>query len=96
MVSGKPSLTLSKKKHLKIVLHTSDSHQIYNSWFCSIGSLGQGHSTGTVSAVVLDTAFLKNTTNGLRIKTWQVKSQFLILALFCLLSFQRASGFIER
>ncbi|KAG7589651.1 Parallel beta-helix repeat [Arabidopsis suecica] len=37
----------------------------------SIGSLGQGHSTGTVTAVVLDTAFLKNTTNGLRIKTWQ-------------------------
>ncbi|EOA35112.1 hypothetical protein CARUB_v10020232mg [Capsella rubella] len=37
----------------------------------SIGSLGQGHSTGIVSAVVLDTAYLKNTTNGLRIKTWQ-------------------------
>jgi len=37
----------------------------------SIGSLGQGHSKGTVTAVVLETAFLKNTTNGLRIKTWQ-------------------------
>lgn len=64
----------------KRFIHTSISNQIYN--FRSIGSLGQGHSTGTVTAVVLDTAFLKNTTNGLRIKTWQVKSQFLILALY--------------
>ncbi|CAF2194240.1 unnamed protein product [Brassica rapa] len=37
----------------------------------SIGSLGRGNSTATVSAIVLDTAVLKNTTNGLRIKTWQ-------------------------
>ncbi|CAH2066578.1 unnamed protein product [Thlaspi arvense] len=37
----------------------------------SIGSLGRGNSTATVTAIVLDTALLKNTTNGLRIKTWQ-------------------------
>ncbi|CAN8235738.1 unnamed protein product [Cochlearia groenlandica] len=37
----------------------------------SIGSLGRGNSTATVTAIVLDTAYLKNTTNGLRIKTWQ-------------------------
>lgn len=48
-----------------------------NLLICSIGSLGKGNSTATVSAIVLDTAFLKNTTNGLRIKTWQVKSQVL-------------------
>lgn len=38
----------------------------------SIGSLGKNNSTGIVTKVVLDTAFLKETTNGLRIKTWQV------------------------
>ncbi|OVA20735.1 Glycoside hydrolase [Macleaya cordata] len=37
----------------------------------SIGSLGKDNSTGIVTKVVLDTAFLKETTNGLRIKTWQ-------------------------
>ncbi|PSS13594.1 Polygalacturonaseprecursor [Actinidia chinensis var. chinensis] len=37
----------------------------------SIGSLGKDNSTGIVTNVVLDTAFLKDTTNGLRIKTWQ-------------------------
>lgn len=38
----------------------------------SIGSLGKDNSTAIVSKIVLDTAFLKETTNGLRIKTWQV------------------------
>lgn len=38
----------------------------------SIGSLGKDNSTGIVTKVVLDTAFLRETTNGLRIKTWQV------------------------
>jgi hypothetical protein len=38
----------------------------------SIGSLGKDNSTGMVTKVVLDTAFLRETTNGLRIKTWQV------------------------
>ncbi|XP_021631024.1 probable polygalacturonase At1g80170 isoform X2 [Manihot esculenta] len=37
----------------------------------SIGSLGKDNSTGIVTKVVLDTAFLKEATNGLRIKTWQ-------------------------
>ncbi|OMO76680.1 Glycoside hydrolase, family 28 [Corchorus olitorius] len=37
----------------------------------SIGSLGKDNSLGIVTKVVLDTAFLCNTTNGVRIKTWQ-------------------------
>ncbi|WCJ38465.1 Pectin lyase-like superfamily protein [Euphorbia peplus] len=37
----------------------------------SIGSLGKDNSTAIVTKVVVDTAFLKETTNGLRIKTWQ-------------------------
>ncbi|KAF9677971.1 hypothetical protein SADUNF_Sadunf08G0163400 [Salix dunnii] len=37
----------------------------------SIGSLGKDNSTSIVTKVVLDTAFLLETTNGLRIKTWQ-------------------------
>ncbi|CAN1151192.1 Probable polygalacturonase At1g80170 [Linum perenne] len=37
----------------------------------SIGSLGKDNSTGFVSKVVVDTALLRDTTNGLRIKTWQ-------------------------
>ncbi|KAI3696505.1 hypothetical protein L1987_79523 [Smallanthus sonchifolius] len=36
-----------------------------------IGSLGKYNTTGIVTKVVLDRAFLKGTTNGLRIKTWQ-------------------------
>ncbi|WOL04248.1 hypothetical protein Cni_G12969 [Canna indica] len=38
----------------------------------SIGSLGKGNSAGMVTGVVLDTAMITGTTNGLRIKTWQV------------------------
>lgn len=38
----------------------------------SIGSLGKDNSVGIVTQVVLDNAFLRGTTNGLRIKTWQV------------------------
>ncbi|CAI0386302.1 unnamed protein product, partial [Linum tenue] len=37
----------------------------------SIGSLGKDNSTDIVTKVVLDTALLRETTNGLRIKTWQ-------------------------
>ncbi|KAH8518279.1 hypothetical protein H0E87_000215 [Populus deltoides] len=37
----------------------------------SIGSLGKDNSTGIVAKVVLDTAFIRETTNGVRIKTWQ-------------------------
>ncbi|KAJ7943657.1 Pectin lyase superfamily protein [Quillaja saponaria] len=43
----------------------------------SIGSLGKGNSTGIVTEVILDTAVLKNTTNGVRIKTWQGGSGFV-------------------
>ncbi|KAF3597040.1 hypothetical protein DY000_02023561 [Brassica cretica] len=49
----------------------------------SIGSLGNHNSTGIVTKVVLDTAFLKETTNGLRIKTYQVikKQSFNLILL---------------
>ncbi|KAJ0095989.1 hypothetical protein Patl1_16110 [Pistacia atlantica] len=43
----------------------------------SIGSLGKDNSTGIVTKVVLDTAFLRETTNGLRIKTWQGGSGYV-------------------
>ncbi|XP_010552650.1 PREDICTED: probable polygalacturonase At1g80170 [Tarenaya hassleriana] len=43
----------------------------------SIGSLGKDNSTAVVTKVVLDTAFLKETTNGLRIKTWQGGSGYV-------------------
>lgn len=45
----------------------------------SIGSLGKDNSTGIVTKVVLDTAFLKETTNGLRIKTWQVMLYIMLV-----------------
>ncbi|KAJ8773824.1 hypothetical protein K2173_008287 [Erythroxylum novogranatense] len=37
----------------------------------SIGSLGKDNSVGIVTKVVVDTAFIRDATNGLRIKTWQ-------------------------
>lgn len=40
--------------------------------YASIGSLGKDHSIGIVTKVVVDNAFIRGTTNGLRIKTWQV------------------------
>lgn len=40
----------------------------------SIGSLGKDNSTAIVTGVVLDTATLTGTENGLRIKTWQVST----------------------
>ncbi|KAK6781363.1 hypothetical protein RDI58_023547 [Solanum bulbocastanum] len=43
----------------------------------SIGSLGKDDSIGVVNRVVLDTALLKGTTNGLRIKTWQGGSGYV-------------------
>ncbi|XP_019160879.1 PREDICTED: probable polygalacturonase At1g80170 [Ipomoea nil] len=43
----------------------------------SIGSLGKDNSVGIVTKVVLDTAFLHGTTNGLRIKTWQGGSGYV-------------------
>nr|GMD15075.1 probable polygalacturonase At1g80170 [Ipomoea batatas] len=43
----------------------------------SIGSLGKDNSVAVVTKVVLDTAFLRGTTNGLRIKTWQGGSGYV-------------------
>ncbi|KAH9328110.1 hypothetical protein KI387_000218, partial [Taxus chinensis] len=37
----------------------------------SIGSLGKGNSEAEVSFVVVDSVYIHDTTNGLRIKTWQ-------------------------
>ncbi|KAH9627202.1 hypothetical protein KSS87_020748 [Heliosperma pusillum] len=37
----------------------------------SIGSLGKDNSTAIVQKIILSSAYLRNTTNGLRIKTWQ-------------------------
>ncbi|GAB2280478.1 hypothetical protein Dimus_015105 [Dionaea muscipula] len=48
----------------------------------SIGSLGKDNSTGIVTKVVLNGAFLRNTTNGLRIKTWQGGSGYVKAVLF--------------
>ncbi|KAH1198443.1 putative polygalacturonase [Glycine max] len=43
----------------------------------SIGSLGKNNSTGIVTKVILDTAVLRETTNGVRIKTWQGGSGYV-------------------
>ncbi|KAI0510315.1 hypothetical protein KFK09_010916 [Dendrobium nobile] len=43
----------------------------------SIGSLGKDNSVGIVTGIVLDTATLTGTTNGLRIKTWQGGSGYV-------------------
>ncbi|XP_008812696.2 probable polygalacturonase At1g80170 [Phoenix dactylifera] len=43
----------------------------------SIGSLGKDNTTAMVTAIVLDTAILTGTTNGLRIKTWQGGSGYV-------------------
>lgn len=50
---------------------------IYSSCFAfnlnvSIGSLGKDNSSDHVSNVLVDRARLTGTTNGVRIKTWQV------------------------
>lgn len=42
----------------------------------SIGSLGEGSAKAQVADVMVHGAFLENTTNGLRIKTWQGSSGF--------------------
>ncbi|XP_075085272.1 putative polygalacturonase At1g80170 [Nicotiana tabacum] len=52
-------------------IHCGPGHGI------SIGSLGKDDSVGIVTRVVLDTAFLKGTANGLRIKTWQGGSGYV-------------------
>uniref|UniRef100_A0A7N0RER3 endo-polygalacturonase n=1 Tax=Kalanchoe fedtschenkoi TaxID=63787 RepID=A0A7N0RER3_KALFE len=52
-------------------IHCGPGHGI------SIGSLGKDNSTGIVTKIVVDTAFLRETTNGLRIKTWQGGSGYV-------------------
>ncbi|KAH9301996.1 hypothetical protein KI387_013579, partial [Taxus chinensis] len=42
----------------------------------SIGSLGKGNSEAEVSNILVDGAYLHDTTNGVRIKTWQGGSGF--------------------
>lgn len=42
----------------------------------SIGSLGKDNSEDYVSNVLVDRAKLSGTTNGVRIKTWQVRINF--------------------
>lgn len=44
----------------------------YFSNLISIGSLGKDNSTAIVTSIVLDTAILRETANGVRIKSWQV------------------------
>ncbi|XP_010254365.1 PREDICTED: probable polygalacturonase At1g80170 [Nelumbo nucifera] len=48
----------------------------------SIGSLGKSNSSAIVSNVLVDGAFLSNTANGLRIKTWQGGHGFARQILF--------------
>jgi hypothetical protein len=50
----------------------------------SIGSLGKDNSTGIVAKVVLDTAFTSETTNGVRIKTWQVILEDMVVTVLIL------------
>lgn len=42
----------------------------------SIGSLGDDNSRAEVSGIYIDTVQLYGTTNGARIKTWQVSASF--------------------
>lgn len=44
-------------------------------WTPSIGSLGKGNSEAHVADVLVDRVFLHDTTNGFRIKTWQVQAR---------------------
>ncbi|XP_051123542.1 probable polygalacturonase At1g80170 [Andrographis paniculata] len=48
----------------------------------SIGSLGKDNSIGIVEKVALNNAFLRGTTNGLRIKTWQGGSGYVKSVLY--------------
>jgi len=53
----------------------------YSLILCSIGSLGADNSEAEVSNVVVNRAALSGTTNGVRIKTWQVKVGLWILKI---------------
>ncbi|KAK4721353.1 hypothetical protein R3W88_011586 [Solanum pinnatisectum] len=58
----------------------------------SIGSLGKDNSVGIVTGVVLDNAFLRGTTNGLRIKTWQGGSGYVRAVRFQNVRMQNVSN----
>ncbi|KAL1542798.1 putative polygalacturonaseisoform X1 [Salvia divinorum] len=63
---------VSQSSNIKMKnIHCGPGHGI------SIGSLGENNSTGMVEKVVLDNAFIRDTTNGLRIKTWQGGSGYV-------------------
>ena len=47
--------------------------------FVSIGSLGKNRTTDRVENVRVDTVLLTNTTNGVRIKSWQVTERHTTL-----------------
>lgn len=51
--------------------------------FCSIGSLGGGNTEAQVSNVEVNRATLIGTTNGVRIKTWQVNLWLFSTLEFC-------------
>jgi hypothetical protein len=54
-------------------LYMQFNYYLFRYYFtCSIGSLGAGGSFDHVSNVMVNRAILTETTNGLRIKTWQV------------------------
>eukprot|EP01018_Ginkgo_biloba_P016347 Gb_05788 [translate_table: standard] len=61
----------------------------------SIGSLGKANSDAQVSNVVVDGASFHNTTNGLRIKTWQGGSGFAQDIGLRIKTWQGGSGFAQ-
>ncbi|KAG1348261.1 hypothetical protein COCNU_06G020900 [Cocos nucifera] len=59
-------------------IHISESTNVaIQNCHIGTGSLGKDNTTAIVTAVVLDTATLTGTTNGLRIKTWQGGSGYV-------------------
>ena len=48
----------------------------------SIGSLGKNYSEDFVSNVLVDKVVLSNTTNGVRIKSWQVFNTLFLFYFF--------------
>lgn len=56
----------------QILLHDSANFGPFFNVVLSIGSLGSGNSKAYVSGVTVNGAKFSGTTNGVRIKTWQV------------------------
>lgn len=57
----------------------------------SIGSLGKSKSRAEVHDIIVDGAFISNTENGVRIKTWQVIFLSKLVYLAFSLSVKRKS-----